>query len=386
MTADLLPAARRDPVELVAQIGHLESLAHQVAGTVFVPENMRNDPTKVVAVFMLGLEVGLGPMTSLQYIVVNEYEGPSMKAEGMRALVQANGHKIWATESTDDHVTMRGQRLISENPPEYGPIEEVTYSMGDAQKAGLLSPSKRGKYRQGWTKNPKDMLYARASSRLCRRMFADCLGGISYVPGETADQVEAVEHVTAQVIDQQPAAEQSEVLKARRPAQRKRELPAPTSTPEPDLTPPVQVGEVVGEAVADMLPDLPQPELLPPPASDDAPHPAETAEPADGDVTDQASKLQRKQFALIRQAFPDETGDQLTNIRHALAWLISQGRTTSSSSLTTDELSRMCDRLEDIADADNAASYIADDEGVEFMWQASDGKDRSKRVEWEQIA
>jgi hypothetical protein len=62
---------------------------------------------------------------------------------------------------------------------------EATFTMEMAQQAGLVGKS-------NWKKHPDDMMWARAVSRLCRRLFADCFAGASYVPEEveaTADEL-----------------------------------------------------------------------------------------------------------------------------------------------------------------------------------------------------
>jgi len=55
----------------------------------------------------------------------------------------------------------------------------VSWSMKDAQLAGLAG-------RGAWKTYPRAMLLARATSELCRMLFADVVAGLSYTPEEAA--------------------------------------------------------------------------------------------------------------------------------------------------------------------------------------------------------
>jgi hypothetical protein len=80
------------------------------------------------------------------------------------------GIKIEIVESTDEKCVIRGTRLDGDHAT-------VSYTLDDAKKAGLVKPS------GGWVKNPKDMCFARAISRLARQIAPDVIGGC-YVEGE----------------------------------------------------------------------------------------------------------------------------------------------------------------------------------------------------------
>jgi hypothetical protein len=149
-------------------------LAQRIAGTPFVPGALRGRPESVLAAVLYGAELGLGPMQSLQGIHV--IDGRVAAApELMRALIARAGHRLDVVEATDDHVTMSGRRADT------GATASVTWSMADAQRAGLLD--KKG---GSWRAYPRAMLLARATSELARMLFADVVSGLSYTPEEVA--------------------------------------------------------------------------------------------------------------------------------------------------------------------------------------------------------
>jgi hypothetical protein len=146
-------------------------LTARIANTPFVPKAIRGDHGSVLACIITGEELGLGPMQSLR--MVNVIDGrPSASAELMRALVNRAGHRLDVVEARQDRVTLAGMRRDT------GAQAKVTWTIGDAQQAKLTgNPS--------WSKFPRSMLLARATSELCRMLFADVIGGL-YTPEETA--------------------------------------------------------------------------------------------------------------------------------------------------------------------------------------------------------
>jgi hypothetical protein len=146
-------------------------LAARIHSTPFVPKPLRGDPHSVLACILTGEELGLGPMQSLR--MVNVIEGrPAASAELMRALVNRAGHRLSVVDATVQQVTLYGQRRDT------GAEARVTWTMQDAQRAKLTTNPAWGKY-------PRSMLLARATSELCRMLFADVIGGL-YTPEETA--------------------------------------------------------------------------------------------------------------------------------------------------------------------------------------------------------
>lgn len=146
--------------------------AQRIANTPFVPTAFRGKPESVFAAVLYGEELGLGPMQSLNSIHVIEGK-PSMAPELMRALVFKAGHRIDVKVCMNDEVILYGRRADS------GSEATVKWTMKDAQNAGLAG-------RGAWKTYPRAMLLARATSELCRMLFADVVAGLSYTPEEAA--------------------------------------------------------------------------------------------------------------------------------------------------------------------------------------------------------
>jgi hypothetical protein len=174
-------------------------LAARINNTPFVPKALRGDPASVLACILTGQELGLGPMQSLR--MVNVIEGrPAASAELMRALVNRAGHRVDVIEAQQDRVTLRGVRRDT------GARAVVTWTLDDAKRANLLG-------RGSWSTYPRSMLLARATSELCRMLFADVIGGL-YTPEESAaiegtawepsDPAELVDPVAGRVLPAEP--------------------------------------------------------------------------------------------------------------------------------------------------------------------------------------
>ena len=145
-------------------------VAQKIANTPFVPTAFRGKPESVYAAVLYGEELGLGPMQSLTQIHVIEGK-PSLAPEGMRGLVLKAGHRIDIKVASNDKVVLYGKRADS------GSEATVEWTMKDAQLAGLAG-------RGAWKTYPRAMLMARATSELCRMLFADIIAGLSYTPEE----------------------------------------------------------------------------------------------------------------------------------------------------------------------------------------------------------
>lgn len=157
----------------VEVMGPAAELAERIYRTEFVKGALRGRPEAVLACILAGHEVGIGPLQALAKIDVIDGK-PTMSSELMRALVLRAGHEIWVEENSNTRVTVCGRRAAREF------VSKVTWTMDDAKRAGLAG-------KQNWARYPRAMLLARATSELCRLMFADVLGGISYSAEEIED-------------------------------------------------------------------------------------------------------------------------------------------------------------------------------------------------------
>ena len=152
--------------------------AHELAKC---PCYSKNGVSGVISIILSARELNLPPMACLNggmNIIKGKIEiSPRM----MNAMIRKAGHSIKTVESTEECCRLLGKRADTHD------VEEVSYTIGDAKKAGLV------KQDSGWTKFPADMLYARAFSRLARRLFSDVIGN-AYVEGEIERGADASLH------------------------------------------------------------------------------------------------------------------------------------------------------------------------------------------------
>lgn len=151
-----------------------------ISQTEFVPKGLRGNLSAILACVTTGRELGLGDMTALRSIHIIDGKA-TFSAELMVQLVRKAGHSITGDLSAETAVVVGKRR-------DNGDTMTVTWTLDDAKRIGLLN-------KDNWKKYPEDMLWARAVSALCRRLFADCFSGASYTPDElgagdvTADEL-----------------------------------------------------------------------------------------------------------------------------------------------------------------------------------------------------
>ena len=135
-------------------------------------------PQGVLSTVMLGRELGMPAMASLRSVHIIEGKH-SLSADLMVALVLKSGlaEYFQMSESTDEVCTFETKRKGNPLPM------SLSYTIEEADKAGLLAPPKPGKKPGPWHKMPKLMLRARAKSMLARLEYPDLLAGL-YTPEE----------------------------------------------------------------------------------------------------------------------------------------------------------------------------------------------------------
>lgn len=120
-------------------------------------------------------ELNIPPILSLNGGIRNINGNIEISARLMHALMRRAGIFIQIKETNEQKCTIYGKR-------QDGSYHTASYEYSEAQKAGLIKPG------GGWSKNPKDMLFARAISRLARQLAPDVIGGC-YVEGEISGDV-----------------------------------------------------------------------------------------------------------------------------------------------------------------------------------------------------
>ena len=130
----------------------------------------------VFAIVEKAKSMGANPLDCLNggmYYVQGKVE---MTSQMMNQMIRMGGHSITKDKRSDDKICiLHGKRADN------GDTWTESFSIDDAKLAGI--------YRNQWLKYPKDMLFARALSRLARQLFPDVIKGC-YVHGEISDAIE----------------------------------------------------------------------------------------------------------------------------------------------------------------------------------------------------
>lgn len=286
-------------------------VAKVLARTAFVPEPMRGEPEAVAAAMMRALELGIDPLDGLSNLhVVKGKVGYS--AEFMRRRIIEAGHEIEFDETTDDRCKMRGRRAGQEK------WQTVTFTADNARKAKI----NLGDY-------PADKLVARASSRMCRRVFPDVLAGAAIIEDIIDGEiVEGGYEVPAEQQESGPA----RALQRKPRASRAKPEPTPADADE-GQQPPNELDEFEPPKAAE-TPAPTEPEQTEIPAQP----------PADADPIT-AAQLQKLAILRQEQGFEDDEDGRAD----WFAWVSSVvGRQINSSNkeMTKDEASRLIDKIE----------------------------------------
>lgn len=176
-----------------ANINEAMQLATMVANSQLAPKHFKGRPEDTLVSMMMGNELGLNPLQSIQNIAVINGR-PSIWGDALLALVQ-NHHAFKSIEESFDDKTWTASCTVCRKG---GKPHTSTFSRSDAETAGLWG-------RATWKQYPKRMLQLRARGFALRNQFADALLGL--ITAEEAQDMpddEAVMDVTdAQVIDQE---------------------------------------------------------------------------------------------------------------------------------------------------------------------------------------
>jgi len=140
-----------------------------------IPEIYQGKPNDMLAVALVGREVGVGAMTAINNI--DMIDGTiSMRAKFMSALIHGAGHIIKTLEQTADLCKIECHRWHSQSG-ELIQVGIVEFAWEDAERSG---DAKKGTYK----KYPRAMLTNRALTLAARTFYADVLAGIGYTPDE----------------------------------------------------------------------------------------------------------------------------------------------------------------------------------------------------------
>ncbi len=189
--AQVLAVPERVESDEVQVMRELWVLAEQVAHTEFVPKALRDSPEKVLASFLTGREIGLGPMSSTRHVTIIDGT-PNVSAEAKLALIRRAGHKV--TGSADNqHAEILGVRSDT------GDRLTVTYTIEDALQAGsiqsitedrrVVARSKQNRP-MPWEQHTARMLWHAAIRELATRLFSDVTMGWADRVGEPVEDID----------------------------------------------------------------------------------------------------------------------------------------------------------------------------------------------------
>lgn len=165
-----------------------------ISATDFVPRGIRGNNAAILACILYGREIGLGPMESLSEVHMIDGR-PSLSAKAKVKRARQAGHDIWGTVD-ENAATVTGKR------GDNGREMTVSFTLEQAKAAGLAG-------KPNWKNYTEDMLWARAVSRLCRRLFTED-GMLTALDPDEAEYVAEAEHM-AEVFDDLPAIDTFEV-------------------------------------------------------------------------------------------------------------------------------------------------------------------------------
>lgn len=127
----------------------------------------------IICIAMYARELGLPPMQCLMGGMSNVLGKIQLSPQMMNGMIRKAGHKL-VIKSSKLECRIEGTRNDT------GENYTASFSVEDAKNAGLFKTG------GGWDKYPEDMCFARALSRLARRLFPDVIG-TAYVEGEIED-------------------------------------------------------------------------------------------------------------------------------------------------------------------------------------------------------
>lgn len=142
-------------------------MAGMLSRSGMVPTCYKSKPEDTLVAMMMGSELGLNPIQSLQNIAVINGR-PSIYGDALAALVQNHPAFGGMQESFDESTMTASCTVWRKN----GEKHTQTFSKADAETAKLWG--KAGP----WTQYPKRMLQMRARGFAVRSQFADALAGL----------------------------------------------------------------------------------------------------------------------------------------------------------------------------------------------------------------
>ena len=174
MSTSLTPIPQPQPNAMTLQ--DKLSYCSKLAQADLLPPEYYNKPGNVLLAVEYGDALGIPPIMAIQQVhIINKK--PTASAGLISALVRRSGHRLRVTGNNKEATA----QIVRCDDKEY--TYSVTFTMEDAEKAGLLS-------NPTWKKYPTAMLKSRAITAVARDACQESLNGVCYTPEELAPHKE----------------------------------------------------------------------------------------------------------------------------------------------------------------------------------------------------
>jgi hypothetical protein len=175
------PLAKAGFVFLPQTWESLFAYAKEIAGTEFVPNDLRGKPGAVLAAWQFGQEIGLAPMAALQSIAVINGR-PSLWGDGALAIVRSSPLCEYIHELAPDQALEKGygECTVKRRDDDVPITRRFTKAM--AEQAGLWGGKSKDpdkKKFEPWFLYPGRMLQMRARAWAMRDAIPEALRGIA---------------------------------------------------------------------------------------------------------------------------------------------------------------------------------------------------------------
>lgn len=194
--------------------------AEVLARTDFVPPSMKGKTEQVAATIMKGYELDIDPLDALAN-VYSVHGRIGFYAEFMRRRIIQSGHELKIVEANDTRAIVAGRRKGVEE------WERAQFTAQQARNAKIDISA-----------YAEDKLVARATSRLCKRVFPDVLSGAAIAEDLMDEQAAAPVPVPSERLDE--PSEPGTIQRRRMP---KRPVPASGQPPVTNTRPVSAVAE-----------------------------------------------------------------------------------------------------------------------------------------------
>lgn len=154
-----------------------------------------SSPEQAIVVMTKAVELGIPLTAAFEFFDIIENK-PSLKPIGALALIHRSPLvDIVAIDSQADRCTITMKRRDS------GFEHTASFSLQDAQTAGLIKPDKDG---SAWRRYPADMLRNRAIARCARIVAPDVLAGLYLTDELRTEVIETIDTVTGEIVEVAP--------------------------------------------------------------------------------------------------------------------------------------------------------------------------------------